>query len=67
MPRKDGSTLERYWYVYVPLHVAGSDGNRLIGKVRATRAEIVAAFGKSARIESHSLGLSGAVYCFKRP
>jgi hypothetical protein len=52
----------RYWYVYVPRHVAGSGGCRLIGKVQATEREITRAFGHCARISEN-----GVVEVYKRP
>lgn len=57
---------ELTWYVYVPLHVAGSGGNRLVGKLRATEEEARAAFEHCARIEVQSLGLSGTIETFRR-
>ena len=51
----------RWYYVHIPRHLAGSGGNTLIGKVRATEAEIHKAFGHCARIEGQ------VVSCYKRP
>lgn len=54
---------ERYWYAYVPLHVAGSGGNRLIGKFQATADAVRETFGDSATINYQN----GVIECYKRP
>ena len=50
----------RWYYFYVPLHIAGSGGNRLIAKCQTTETEIRKHFPK-AHIDGQ------AVYVNSRP
>jgi hypothetical protein len=55
--------MKRVWNCHVPLHIAGSGGNTLIGRTMATYDEVRAAFGKCATISPDE----GTVRFFKRP
>lgn len=53
----------RWWYAYVPLHLAGSGGRRLVAKFQATAEEVIGHFASSARIDP----VTGVLEFFKRP
>lgn len=53
--------MTRWYYIYVPLHVAGSRGVRLKAKLQATEEEIRQAFGHCAHIDGQVVDI------FKRP
>ena len=55
--------MERYWYCYLPLHVAGSGGNTFVGKVRATLAEVREAWADCATIDERA----ATVHFYSRP
>lgn len=52
----------RWWYAYVPLHVAGSRGDRFRGKFQATEEQVREAFSSCATICPN-----GVIEFYKRP